>query len=136
MGVSFLWHVREHHPLEASITDLDNASLRSTIVTTNLTFNKWVHVFTNERSGHFADERARIPIESALGGGKRAFSLSRVMAKRADTAVTSIAMAVLVMNLDTLLRLAFLAVYSARLLLLACPEPSHHRQESQLLYAA
>jgi len=83
-----------------------------------------------------ADERARIPIEGALGRGKRAFSLSRVMAKRADTAATSIAMVVLVMNLDTLLRLAFLALHCARLLLLARPEWSRHRRESQLLCAA
>lgn len=59
------------------------------------------------------DERARIPIEGALGRSKRAFSLSRVMAKRADTAATSIAMVVLVMNLEALSRLAFLALYFA-----------------------
>ncbi len=35
-----------------------------------------------------ADERAHIPIERALGRAKRAFSLSRVMAKRANTAAT------------------------------------------------
>jgi transposase, IS5 family len=59
------------------------------------------------------DERARIPIEGALGRSKRAFSLSRVMAKRADTAENSIAMVVLVMNLEALMRLSFLALYFA-----------------------
>ena len=59
------------------------------------------------------DERARIPIEGALGRSKRVFSLSRVMAKRADTAETSIAMVVLVMNLEALMRLSFWALYFA-----------------------
>jgi len=58
------------------------------------------------------------------------------MAKRADTAATSIAMVVLVMNLDSLLRLAFLALHCARLLLLVRPEWSRHRRESEPFCAA
>jgi IS5 family transposase len=50
------------------------------------------------------DERKRIAIEGVFGRAKRAYSLSRIMAKRADTAQTSIALAFLVMNLDTMLR--------------------------------
>ena len=50
------------------------------------------------------DERARIPIEGVFGRGKTRYSLSRIMAKRRDTSETTIALAFLVMNLDTLLR--------------------------------
>ena len=50
------------------------------------------------------DERARIPIEGVFGRGKARYSLSRIMAKRRDTSETAIALAFLVMNLDTLLR--------------------------------
>ena len=51
------------------------------------------------------DERDRIEIEAVLGRGKRGFSLARVMAKRADTSETAIAIAFLVMNLETLLQI-------------------------------
>lgn len=51
------------------------------------------------------DERDRIEIEGVLGRGKRGFSLARVMAKRADTSETAIAIAFLVMNLETLLQI-------------------------------
>jgi transposase, IS5 family len=50
------------------------------------------------------DERARIPIEGVFGRGKTRYSLSRIMTKRRDTSETTIALAFLVMNLDTLLR--------------------------------
>ncbi|MBU8913032.1 MAG: IS5 family transposase [Spirochaetales bacterium] len=53
------------------------------------------------------DERKRIAIEGVFGRAKRAYSLSRIMAKRADTSQTSIALAFLVMNLDTMLRHLF-----------------------------
>ena len=53
------------------------------------------------------DERRRIAIEGVFGRAKRAYSLSRIMAKRADTAQTSIALVFLVMNLDTMLRHLF-----------------------------
>ncbi len=72
------------------------------------------HPSSEEKQQIFADERARIPIEGALGRGKRAFSLSRLMAKHADTASTSIAMVVLVMNLDTLPKACFLWLCIAR----------------------
>ena len=49
------------------------------------------------------DERARIPIEGVFGRGKTRYSLSRIMTKRPDTSQTAIALAFLVMNLDTLL---------------------------------
>ena len=51
------------------------------------------------------DEPDRIEIEGVLGRGKRGFSLARVMAKRADTSETAIAIAFLVMNLETLLQI-------------------------------
>ena len=49
------------------------------------------------------DERARIPIEGVFGRAKTRYSLSRIMTKRPDTSETAIALAFLVMNLDTLL---------------------------------
>ena len=51
------------------------------------------------------DERDRIEVEGLLGRSKRGFSLARVMAKRADTSATAIAMVFLVMNLETLLQI-------------------------------
>lgn len=56
-----------------------------------------------EKRQAYDDERDRIEIEGVLGRGKRGFSLARVMAKRADTSETAIAIAFLVMNLETLL---------------------------------
>ena len=50
------------------------------------------------------DEKIRNQIEGQFGQGKRRFSLSRVMAKLASTAETSIAISFLVMNLERLLR--------------------------------
>ena len=50
------------------------------------------------------DEKIRNQIEGKFGQGKRRFSLSRVMAKLASTAETSIAVTFLVMNLERLLR--------------------------------
>ena len=58
-----------------------------------------------ERRQAYDDERDRIEIEGVLGRGKRRFSLARVMTKRADTSGTAIAIAVLVMNLETLLQI-------------------------------
>jgi hypothetical protein len=55
-----------------------------------------------KRQAH-EDERERIEIEGVLGRGKRGFSLARVMAKRADTSATAIAIVFLVMNLEALL---------------------------------
>jgi hypothetical protein len=57
-----------------------------------------------KRQAH-EDERDRIEIEGVLGRGKRGFSLARIMAKRADTSETAIAIAFLVMNLETLLQI-------------------------------
>jgi transposase, IS5 family len=53
------------------------------------------------------DERSRIPIEGVIGRAKNRYSLGRILSKRADTSVTSIALVFLVMNLDTLLRQLF-----------------------------
>ena len=58
----------------------------------------------DERHQARDDERSRIPIEGVFGRGKTRYSLSRIMAKRRDTSETTIALAFLVMNLDTLLR--------------------------------
>jgi hypothetical protein len=57
------------------------------------------------------DERSRIPIEAVFGRGKTRYSLSRIMAKRRDTSETAIALAFLVMNLDTLLRQLSLTLF-------------------------
>lgn len=62
------------------------------------------HPTGDEKRQTREDERRRIAIEGVFGRAKRAYSLSRIMAKRADTAQTSIALAFLVMNLDTMLR--------------------------------
>ena len=58
-----------------------------------------------EKRQAYEDERDRIEIEGVLGRGKRGFSLARVMAKRADTSESAIAIAFLVMNLETLLQI-------------------------------
>lgn len=50
------------------------------------------------------DELDRIPIEGSFGTGKRRYSLDRILERRADTSATAIAMILLVMNLETLLR--------------------------------
>jgi transposase, IS5 family len=57
------------------------------------------------------DERSRIPIEGVFGRGKTRYSLSRIMMKRRDTSETTIALAFLVMNLDTLLRQLSLTLF-------------------------
>jgi hypothetical protein len=50
------------------------------------------------------DEKVRVEIEGKFGQSKRRFSLSRVMAKLAETAETTIAITFLVMNLERRLR--------------------------------
>lgn len=65
------------------------------------------HPTGDEKRQTREDERRRIAIEGVFGRAKRAYSLSRIMAKRADTAESSIALAFLVMNLDTMLRHLF-----------------------------
>ncbi|MBE9101817.1 transposase [filamentous cyanobacterium LEGE 07170] len=56
------------------------------------------------------DEAICVAIEGKFGQAKRRFSLGRVMAKRAQTAQTAIAITILVLNLERWLRclLAFL----------------------------
>ena len=65
------------------------------------------HPSGEEKRQSREDERKRIAIEGVFGRAKRAYSLSRIMAKRADTAESCIALAFLVMNLDTMLRHLF-----------------------------
>ena len=57
------------------------------------------------------DECSRITIEGVFGRGKTRYSLSRIMLKRQDTSETTISMASLVMNLDTLLRQLSLTLF-------------------------
>jgi hypothetical protein len=57
------------------------------------------------------DERDRIPIEGSFGTGKRRYSLDRILERGADTSATTIAIILLVMNLETLLR-RFLSLFS------------------------
>ena len=52
------------------------------------------------------DELDRIPVEGKFGQGKRRFGLGRIMAKLADTGATVIALNILVMNLEKLLKAA------------------------------
>ena len=59
-----------------------------------------------------ADAAIRNQVEGKFGVGKRRFSLARVMAKLAPTAETAIAVTLLVMNLEQLLR-QFLFVFFA-----------------------
>ncbi len=56
------------------------------------------------------DERKRVEIEGKLGEGKRCYGLDRVPAKLKATSESTIAMAVLVMNLQKLLRDSFALV--------------------------
>ena len=58
-----------------------------------------------EKRQTYDDERDRIEIEGVFGRGKRGFSLARVMAKRADTSESAIAIAFLVMDPETLLQI-------------------------------
>ena len=50
------------------------------------------------------DERKRVEIEGTFGEAKRVYGLDRVATKRADTSETTIAMAVMVMNLAKIFR--------------------------------
>lgn len=62
------------------------------------------------------DRRMRNSIEGTFGVAKRKYGLSRIMMKRADTAETSIALIVMVMNLEKRLRDIFVNIM-VRLLL-------------------
>ena len=53
------------------------------------------------------DEVARIPIEGVFGNGKRKYGMALVKAKLRRTSETWIALSVLVLNLDRLLRVLF-----------------------------
>jgi hypothetical protein len=51
------------------------------------------------------DSNARQPVEGKFGNVKRKYGLNRIFAKRADTSECEIAVGILVMNLDTWMRL-------------------------------
>ena len=57
------------------------------------------------------DELDRIPIEGKFGQGKRRFTLSRIMAKLAETSETVILVSFIVMNLEKLLAQLLLFVF-------------------------
>ena len=57
------------------------------------------------------DELDRIPIEGKFGQGKRRFTLSRIMAKLAETSETVILVSFIVMNLEKLLAQMLLFVF-------------------------
>ena len=63
------------------------------------------------------DEAIRVAIEGKFGQAKRRFGLARVMATRPETAQTSIAITVLVLNLVRALRLLrrFFCIFLSRL---------------------
>lgn len=56
------------------------------------------------------DEKDRIPVEGKFGNAKRKYGLNRIMAKRADTSETTIAIIILVLNLERILS-GFLLVF-------------------------
>lgn len=70
-----------------------------------------------------ADAKLRNQIEGKFGQGKRRFSLDRIMAKLATTAATTIAIILLVMNLQQALRLLLFVV-------LAIVSISKHRMQA------
>jgi len=49
------------------------------------------------------DEKDRIPVEGKFGNAKRKYGLNRIMAKRADTSETTIAIIILLLNLERIL---------------------------------
>ena len=57
------------------------------------------------------DEKDRIAVEGKFGNGKRKYGLSRIMSKRADTSESSIAMIILVMNMEKILRDFLFAIF-------------------------
>ena len=57
------------------------------------------------------DEIDRIAVEGKFGNGKRKYGLSRIMSKRADTSESSIAMIILVMNMEKILRDFLFAIF-------------------------
>jgi len=74
------------------------------------------------------DERKRVEVEGKLGEGKRCYGLDRVPAKLKATSESTIAMAVLVMNLQKLLRDSFaLLLY----LLTFALKRRHHPQDNR-----
>ena len=56
------------------------------------------------------DEKDRIPVEGKFGNAKRKYGLNIIMAKRADTSETTIAIIILVLNLERILS-GFLLVF-------------------------
>lgn len=59
------------------------------------------------------DELARIPIEGSFGVGKRRYTLDRILERRPDTSASTIAVILLVMNLEALLRRFFAFFFAA-----------------------
>lgn len=85
------------------------------------------------------DELDRIPVEGKFGQGKRRFGLGRIMAKLAGTSATVIALTILVMNLEKLLKAALSPLLCAFFLcerslqrhytaIFAVAVPSYHHQ--------
>ena len=58
------------------------------------------------------DEIARIAIEGSFGVGKRRYTLDRILERRPDTSASTIAVILLVMNLETLLRRFFASFFA------------------------
>ncbi len=70
------------------------------------------------------DECDLIAVEGKFGQGKRRFSLSRIMAKLANTSEVTIMMSFIVMNLEKILSgIVSFALFLCRLLLRAMPKP-------------
>lgn len=58
------------------------------------------------------DEKDRIPVEGKLGNAKRKYGLNRIMTKRSDTSESTIALIILILNLERILS-GFIFVYFA-----------------------
>lgn len=78
------------------------------------------NVSIEEKRQAQADERARVPIEGKFGQGKRRFSLGQVMTKLAQTSETAIAITILVINLERLLRQILFVLYLCLMCLERC----------------
>jgi transposase, IS5 family len=69
------------------------------------------NVSLSEKQQTKIDERIRNEIEGKFGQAKRRFSLNKIMAKLPETSATAIAVAFLVINLNTLLKRVYCLLF-------------------------
>ena len=80
------------------------------------------------------DELDRIPIEGKFGQGKRRFSLPKIMCKLAETSVSAIAVAFLVLNLEEWLSAVLFYLISLLVLGFHGPPGGHRSLNMRLFY--